>query len=104
MSLSSHVNVKQKAKLYYLINNNLLLIPTMSSPVFLALVEVLWLLCIVYVIRASQLSCLGSSVGKSVRLASTRSCVRIPPKTALGELCCVALSFCYVVLPCLLSD
>ena len=59
----------------------------------------------------SQLSFLGSSVGKSVRLASARSWVRIPPEaffslkiTVLGELCCVALSFCCVVLPCLLSE
>ena len=81
----------------------------------------LWLRCfgcfVLYMwFEPSQLSCLSSSVGKSVRLASAWSWIRIPPEavifqnnclwkiTALGELCCVALSFCCVVLRCLLSE
>ena len=56
-----------------------------------------------------QLSCLSSSVGKSVRLAIAGVWARMRQFflwkiTVLGELCCVALSFCCVVLPCLLSE
>ena len=65
-----------------------------SSPVYQ--VE---MLCDLYAgFEPSQLSCLGSLVGKSVAW----SWVRVPPEaanfyTVLGELDCVALPFCCVV-------
>ena len=60
-------------------------------------------------IRPSQLSCLGSSVGKSIRLEHGRLWVRIPPEaahfslkmTTLSVLRCVVL--CCVVLCCFKS-
>ena len=50
----------------------------------------------------SQLSCLGSSVGRALCLEYRVSWVRVPPeaveKTALGVLCCFALFVCLTLL------
>lgn len=47
----------------------------------------------------SQLSCLGSLVGNGSAIhVGSQGALKM---TALGELCCVVFSFCYVVLSCL---
>ena len=70
--------------------------------------DAFWFVCRIW---PSQLSCLGSSVGKSITWKADGHGFESHPKqpifllkmTVLGELCCVALPFCCVVVALPLS-